>query len=168
LFGPDKLPSNITPEDIRQGYIGNCWIMAAISAVAEVEDRIDDLFLTKYLSPNGIYGMQLYSLGVPFTQIVDDYLPIWSGYQPVFANIGFDGSVWGALTEKVFAKWYGNYEHTIAGWMKHAVSALNGSPVSEHWHADYTKAAIWDVITSAHADDDIVTAASQFCGSHDE
>jgi calpain-15 len=165
LFGPAKTAAEITPEDIRQGYIGNCWIMAAISAVAEVESRIDDLFLTKYLSPNGIYGMQLYSLGVPFTQIVDDYLPIWDDYQPVFANVGFDGSVWGALTEKVFAKWYGNYEHTIAGWMKHAVSALNGSPVSEHWHTDYTKAAIWDILTSAHADNDIVTAASQFCGS---
>jgi calpain-15 len=146
LFGENKLPADITPEDIRQGYIGNCWIMAAISSVAEVPGRIDSNFVTKTLNDEGIYAVKLYSLGVPFTQIVDDYLPIWNGYQPVFANIGFDDSLWGALTEKVFAKWYGNYEHTIAGWMKHAVTALNGSPVDEFWHHNHNKDEIWNYL----------------------
>lgn len=112
--------------------------------------------------------MQMYSLGVPFHQIVDDYLPIWDNNydQPIFANIGYDDSLWGAITEKEFAKWYGNYEHTIAGWMKHAVSALNGSPVDEKWHHSQTADQIWDFLRTHHEDKDIITAASNFdCGS---
>ena len=34
FWGPDGVDS-ISIRDIRQGYIGNCWIMAAISALAE-------------------------------------------------------------------------------------------------------------------------------------
>lgn len=40
----------IHPEDLNQGRIGNCWFMAAASAIADIPQRIDDLFLTKTLN----------------------------------------------------------------------------------------------------------------------
>jgi hypothetical protein len=110
--------------------------------------------------------MNFYSLGVPFTQIIDDYLPMYGG-NTVFAGLGKDGSVWMALVEKMFAKWYGNYQHLVGGWMAYAVSALNGSPFVEIQHANSNANAIWDMIVAADKDDDIVTAGSNFCGSHD-
>jgi hypothetical protein len=132
FWGPEGV-EDITPQDINQGYIGNCWIMAAISALAEIPGRVNDIFVSKDLSAKGIYAVQLYTLGIPFTQIVDDWLPM-DGNTTIFAGVGKDKSVWAAVLEKAFAKRYGNWEHTVGGWMYASVAALNGSPWKIHNH----------------------------------
>lgn len=101
--------------------------MAAISALAEHQDRVDKIMISTGLESQGIYAMNFYSLGVPFTQIIDDWIPM-NGSSTIFASQGKDGSVWALIVEKMFAKWYGNYEHLVGGWMNLAVAALNGSP----------------------------------------
>ena len=54
LFGQNY----ITPADIIQGsYIGNCWFMASITAMAEYEGRIENMFLNKEKSASGIYAV---------------------------------------------------------------------------------------------------------------
>jgi len=75
FWGPNGI-SSVNPQDINQGYIGNCWIMAAMSAIAEIPGRVDDIFVNDGYSDSGIYAVQMYTLGVPFTQIVDDWLPM--------------------------------------------------------------------------------------------
>ena len=52
--------------------------MAAASALAEKPQRLEKIFLntSNQLNPSGIYGVNLYSLGVKHTIIVDDYLPL--------------------------------------------------------------------------------------------
>ena len=40
LFG-----EGISVDDINQGYIGNCWFMAAASAIAEKPERLESVFL---------------------------------------------------------------------------------------------------------------------------
>ena len=120
--------------------------MAGVSAVAEIPGRIDDFFVTDEISANGIYAVQMYTLGVPFTQIIDDWMPLENGTNTIFAGLGKDGSVWGAITEKSFAKRYGNWEHTIGGWMYASVSALNGSPYKIHDHYGITNAQLWDLL----------------------
>ena len=107
MWGPNG-KSSVNPQDINQGYIGNCWIMAAISAIAEVPGRVDSVFVNDEISEAGIYAVQMYTLGVPFTQIVDDWMPMTGG-EPIFGGLGKDGSIWGAVLEKTFAKRYGNY-----------------------------------------------------------
>jgi len=57
--------------------------MAAVSALAEVKGRIDSVILNDDFSQAGIYGVNMYALGVPFTEYVDDYLPV-VGSMPVF------------------------------------------------------------------------------------
>merc|ERR1712226_1300520 len=86
----------------------------------------------------------------------------------IFAGVGKDGSAWGAISEKAFAKRYGNYEHTVGGWMYAAVSAMNGSPYKIHSHAGATEDEIWGIIESHDQDNDIMTAATHFCGGDDE
>jgi hypothetical protein len=167
FWGPGKTKDDITPEDINQGYIGNCWIMAAISALAEKEHRISDYIVSDAIDmQNGIYAMNFFSLGVPNTMIVDDRMPMY-GPNTIFANMGKDGSVWGAIVEKAFAKYYGNYQHLVGGWMAYAVSAFNGSPFIEVQHNSSNANDIWDLLVAADADHDIITAGSNFCGSHD-
>ena len=74
LFGR----GGVTVKDVEQGWIGDCWFLAAATALAEVPGRIERIFLNNKneASPNGIYGVNLYSLGVPHTVIVDDWLPL--------------------------------------------------------------------------------------------
>ena len=57
FWGPGGSVASVNPTDINQGYIGNCWIMAAVSAIAEVPGRVDDFFVTDQLSSNGIYAV---------------------------------------------------------------------------------------------------------------
>ena len=40
LFG-----NGISPDDINQGSLGNCWFLAAISAIAEKPGRMEKVFL---------------------------------------------------------------------------------------------------------------------------
>ena len=68
-------PSGVTPTDIAQGEIGNCWIIASLSAMAEYPERIHNIFYNTEVSRTGMYGMRIYALGVPYTTYVDDYLP---------------------------------------------------------------------------------------------
>lgn len=42
-FWGDK---HISVDDIRQGAIGNCWIMAAMSALAEHPERVDKIMIS--------------------------------------------------------------------------------------------------------------------------
>ena len=64
--------------DVRQGVVGDCWFMAAASALAEKTRRLERIFLnvSGETNKNGIYAMNLYTLGVPHTVIVDDWLPL--------------------------------------------------------------------------------------------
>lgn len=116
LFGTD----GITPADIGQGSIGNCWFMSASAAIAEVPGRMERIFLNteNYLNFAGIYAVNFWTLGVPHTVIVDDYLPLKEkngSYETLFAKVSPDGAIWGPILEKAFAKYHGNYQHIIGG-----------------------------------------------------
>jgi hypothetical protein len=80
--------------------------------------------------------MNMYTLGVPFTMIIDDQM-VMSGNNTLFASLGKDGSIWAGLVEKAFAKYYGNYERLVGGLMADAVSALNGSPAESISHTPW-------------------------------
>ena len=74
LFGS----KGVTPQDMRQGTIGNCWFISAASALSEVPGRVEKLFLNanNEVSKAGIYAVNFYTLGVPHTVVVDDWLPL--------------------------------------------------------------------------------------------
>ena len=163
FWGPEGKDS-INPEDIVQGALGNCWILSAVSALAEDQTRVDNLVVNEDISAHGIYGVNMYVLGVPMTVYVDDYLPTNSG-KPLFAGFGKDESVWGAIVEKAFAKSYGNYQHMVGGWMATGVSRLNGSPFELKNHAgenpDFTTDdEVWAYLTEHDSKSNIITAAT--------
>ncbi len=98
VFGNHSMfgEKGIEPSDVRQGYIGNCWFLAAASALAEVPGRLENVWIDtdNELSAAGIYAMNFYTLGVPHTIIVDDWLPLtedWNGdLRTLFAHVGYD------------------------------------------------------------------------------
>ena len=136
----------MTPADVRQGSIGNCWFLSAISALAERPGRIERVFVNDDVSANGIYAVNFYSLGVPHTVIVDDYLPIeeyWGTAYTVFSKMGPDAALWAPILEKAFAKLHGNYGHTVGGDSRRAARTLSGGPYESFSHSDSTQDEIW-------------------------
>ena len=71
------------------------------------------------ISANGIYAVQFYTLGIPHTVIVDDWLPLKpvnnGEYGTLFAKVSEDSAIYGPILEKAFAKYHGNYKHLIGG-----------------------------------------------------
>ena len=66
------------------------------------------MFPIREKNEKGLYAVNLYTLGVPHTIFVDDYIPVNDnspyGYIPAFAKGATDGSLWPILAEKAFAK----------------------------------------------------------------
>ena len=156
----------VRPQDIAQGSIGNCWYLAAAAALAEYPDRLERVVEDTKINNQGIYAFHFYALGVPYTQIIDDYLPLksdtWNGgYSTIFGHVGDDKALWGPLMEKAFAKYHGNYEHIIGGWMAYGVAALNGSPFVEIDHAkDMGENELWDFMRMHDGKKNIMTAGA--------
>lgn len=156
----------IRPDDVRQGLLGNCWFLAAASAIAEKPQRMEKVFLnnTPDLNDAGIYGVNLWSLGVPHTVIVDDYVPNfeWNGKtMSPFSKISRDNGMWMQILEKAFAKYHGNYSHIDAGNPPTAVRIINGSPSMKIRSIQSENPdALWQRILKHDAKNDIMTAGS--------
>ena len=99
------------------------------------------------MSPNGIYAVNFYTLGIPHTVIVDDYIPMANyqdgTYYTIFSKVGLDDSVWTPVLEKAFAKVNGNYNHIQGGNPRVAARTLSGAPYDTFQHSDYTEDDIW-------------------------
>ena len=163
--------NGISPADINQGSLSNCWFLAAASALSATHpDLIQQVFIngkTNQLNRQGLYFMNFWSLGVPSTIFVDDFLPLRKvagtngGYQAFFARLPADGSMWPLFLEKAFAKHHGNYSHIEIGDPSSAVMALTGAPAQLHFHdEDNTMEQIWTKLQKHFAAGDIVNTGS--------
>ena len=99
----------IDPADVRQGILGDCWFLSAVSALAEKPERIKKLFMNDHLEPNevGIYGVRVCKNGEWIDIVVDDWIPVRND-MPVFSKAN-GHELWVILLEKAWAKLHGTY-----------------------------------------------------------
>lgn len=83
----------------------------------------------------------------------------------MFAHLGDDTSLWGAILEKAFAKYHGNYSRIEGGDPGRAVSTLNGGPFETINHQESSMQEIWTKLTHHHSEDDMIIAGTP--GSND-
>lgn len=67
---------NITPNDVRQGTIGNCYFLSAISSLAQYPQRVMNLFVNLEYTKIGMYIIRLYVNGEAKNIVVDDFVPV--------------------------------------------------------------------------------------------
>lgn len=96
---------NIEPEDIRQGRLGDCWLLCAIAALSEYPILIKELFSSDSLVPvaSGLYKLRICKSGQWRQVVVDDYFPCIPGAGPVYAK-SHGNELWAMLIEKAYAK----------------------------------------------------------------
>jgi len=155
VLGPDWAlvgARGFSPDDVEQGALGDCWLMAgAAECAALAPDALDAAFVdTARDDASGWYGVRLWCADHYRLELVDDRLPCradayrervggvvdasrtFSGapdpargrfFVPLFATPR-RGVAWGALFEKAAAKLHGSYAALKSGKIGEAFELL--------------------------------------------
>lgn len=118
----------IEPDDIKQGSLGDCYFLSALSCIAREPILIERLFSTKIMNPVGIYELNL-CIGGEFRKvIIDDYFPVRNGTRtPLFAY-NKSPELWVIALEKAYSKVCGYYLNIEGGNPIEAFELLTGYP----------------------------------------
>lgn len=118
-----------TYDDIDQGYLGDCWLLASLAETAlRKPSVITNMFVN---NGDGTYSVKFYNNGIASYVTVDSQLPVDSAKRLVFANNGVtlpkattnylwagssssslnnpNSELWVALAEKAFAQVQANW-----------------------------------------------------------
>ena len=104
----------VEPGDIKQGYLGDCYFLAGLAALAERPDRIFNLFLLTEVNKVKYYSVKMIYKGKWMTIDMDEYVPFLYG-SPAFTKAK-DSELWVVLLEKAWAKLYTSYKRIEAGY----------------------------------------------------
>lgn len=130
VLGKDfKLFDGISPDDLEQGKLGDCWFICTVSNLSERPAAIEHVFKNceNKTSEAGVYVLRMCIDGMWRDIVVDDYVPCKPYGGPIFA--GNNGSeLWAMLIEKAYAKVYGGYQSIVSGRSSHAMMDLTGNP----------------------------------------
>lgn len=118
----------VGPQDLKQGKLGNCYLIAAMAAIAEYPERIKRLIRIRQPVEQGINCVALNVCGYWEDVIIDDRFP----FDPEKRKAAFARSnskdIWLMLIEKAWAKVNGGYSNIEAGYTHDALSTLTGAP----------------------------------------
>ena len=129
LFEPQVFEKEIAPNDILQGNLGDCWFLCAVSALAEMPQLVERLFLTKEYNEEGIYRIKVCKNGEWQEVVVDDFFPCLPNGGPIFSK-GHGNELWVLLLEKAYSKVHGSYKSIVGGLPHEAMMDLTGCPTT--------------------------------------
>ena len=141
---------SISPDDINQGSLGDCYFLAVLSSLAEFPKRVHELFETDEVNTVGIYEVKFYINGRRTSVIIDDYLPVIKGTKKLAFAHSEESEVWVCLLEKAWAKLHGSYATTAGGIPDFAANHLTGVPSESLRHEDHKDLdEFWELLKSA-------------------
>ena len=119
----------IDPNDVRQGYLADCYFLAAIQAVAQSDPQALENLIKD--NNDGTYEVTLYVhkglisfSRTPVKITVDTTVPTRKGTtNPVYAGKG-DNELWVLLLEKAYAQYEGDYGDIAWGQPSEAMGLL--------------------------------------------
>ena len=141
--------TDISKSDILQGYLGNCYFLAALASMANIsEDMIKKLLISTETNKYGIYCVQICFNGEWRAVILDDSFPCYPDQRGPCFTKGNNEELWVMLLEKAWAKLHGNYERIEAGVASESLRCLTGAPV-EVFFQDDDKVDLWNILKDA-------------------
>jgi hypothetical protein len=116
---PAVLASSPTSKIIRQGLVGDCSFLSALSVLAEYEQRFGERVLSSIIYPRdnngdpvyndyGQYGCRFFLNGTMRKVVIDDRVPVRGNGQLLCAHSSREHELWVTLLEKSFAKIMGS------------------------------------------------------------
>ena len=145
--------------DIEQGGLGDCYFLAAISAIAEYPQRLERLFLTKEYSQKGIYVVAMCINGIWQDIVLDDYVPCTKYSKKPAFNRSKSNELWVILLEKAWAKIHGGYMNIAAGLTREALRDLTGASAITYFTKRHRE-ELWERLVQANFNKHIMTAGS--------
>eukprot|EP01080_Neovahlkampfia_damariscottae_P010187 gene10187-2606_t len=122
----DVFIGGIDPDDIRQGEIGDCYLLGALGVLSTQPRLVRNLIRPQRYSPNGIYEIKLFISGKWESILIDDYLPVNKKGKVIFGHSESIHENWVSLIEKGYSKFKGNYKNIESGSMREAMEQLTG------------------------------------------
>ena len=119
-----------TPNDIKQGALGDCYFLSSMSVLAEFPERIKSMFLTTEINEAGVYGIKMYKNGAPIVVVLDDHI-VCRNSIPVFTQAN-GNELWVLLLEKAWAKIHGSFDRIVAGMAHTTMRDMSGAPGYEY------------------------------------
>ena len=163
-----------TPDNLHQGAIGDCWLIAGIATVCEMNDGalIKAVFLHAD-HDKGIYALRMFLNGLPRIVFIDDYLPVRvndplnvgnelsiNNRQVMFCGLDRPEYFWCCLIEKAYAKLTGSYDHIVGGYEDAAMADLTGGIPSKVLNLHENQNEIWANLLASRRNGDLLGAGS--------
>lgn len=122
-------------DEVTQGGIGNCYLIATLSGSARFPEIIKDLFTAQESDQAGIYQTQMYVRGKPWTLTIDDTV-LFNKDRNNLEHVEYKvdkPSMWGPLLEKAWSKIDATFLNSEAGFTFQAMRAVLGCPVAYYF-----------------------------------
>jgi len=152
----------ISPDDILQGSIGDCYFLSAIGSLCKFSRYIDKLFFTKEKTKEHLYGVYIYLNGSWKLVLIDDFLPYSGKHFKKFAFSASSGKeLWVAFLEKAWAKINGSYAKIGCGGSPTEVFDILTEALSEQVPINpIYKEYIWEAMYESEKKGYIMTAGT--------
>ena len=156
--------NGISPEDINQGSVGDCYYVATLASIAqEKPSYIQNMFID---NGDNTYTVRFFNNGVANYVTVDNYLPTDANGYLVYANPGSyynnsNNELWVALAEKAYAQlaesgWSrpgdvsNDYRSIEGGWMDYVIKQVTGLDATFKWiSSNMTKTQLISLVNSS-------------------
>ncbi|XP_064621710.1 calpain-9-like isoform X2 [Lineus longissimus] len=126
---PELFVGGASRFDLKQGKLGDCWVIAALASISENMELVYNLIPRgQSFHPDwyaGMFRFQFWQAGTWQEVVIDDRLPAING-QLAFVHSNSPNEFWGALIEKAYAKLFGSYEAIKGGQIADALTDFTG------------------------------------------
>ena len=166
IFGKDNYTvfKDIDPTNVKQGELGDCYFLCAITALAEYPERLKRIFLTNEVNKSDCYVIEAFVQGKPQKIVMDgNFIYKEQTKTPAFSQ-SVHNELWVMLLEKAWAKVNGCFDNIIAGNAEAALGFLTGAPTITIDHKHLTHEGIWKKIIHGYQKEYVITASSGMPG----
>lgn len=128
--GAPLLSNGVSFDDVKQGDVGDCFFIGAVSALSAADPASIQRLIAAYDVDAGVYGVVFFKCGGWEWVIVDDFVATRKersgAVSLMYANCGASPELWPMILEKAYAKVHYCWDCIDGGWGRDALQDLTG------------------------------------------